>query len=134
MEKSKALVFCALMFGLISFCVSLSAHHGNAAYQKTAVTVKNATVTKFVWANPHSIILFDAKDAKGNIVHWACETGSPSAMTLIGWNKNSLRPGDVITIMLYQAKSGAFVGRLSEITMAGGTTLRDSQQHSAAAK
>jgi hypothetical protein len=89
--------------------------------------LKDATVTKFVWANPHSIVLFDAKDDIGNITHWAGEAGSPSAIGLLGWNRNSLKAGDVITVYIFPAKSGNPVGRLNKVVLSDGTTLRDSQ-------
>jgi hypothetical protein len=108
-------------------CAAVFAHHGAAAYADKIVVLKDATVTKFVWANPHNIVLFDAKDDKGNVTHWAGEMGSPSAVTLLGWNRNSLQPGDVITVYIYPAKSGNPVGRLNKVTLADGTTLRDSQ-------
>jgi hypothetical protein len=71
--------------------------------------------------------LFDAKDENGNVTHWAGEAGSPSAIGLLGWNRNSLKPGDVITVYIFPAKSGNPVGRLNKIVLADGTTLRDSQ-------
>jgi hypothetical protein len=88
--------------------------------------MKQATVTKFVWANPHSILLFDVKDKHGNTAHWAAEAGSPSAIRLLGWNKNSLQAGDVITVQLYPSKFESNVGRLEEVVLADGTTLKDS--------
>ena len=125
--KSKVLVVCALVVGLLSVSGSLFAHHGSAAYADKIVTLKDATVTKFQWANPHSIVMFDVKDEKGDIVHWAGEAGSPSALSLIGWSKSSLQPGDVVTIYIFQSKAGTPVGRLNRIALADGTTLRDSQ-------
>ena len=89
--------------------------------------MKDATVTKFQWGNPHSIVMFDVKDGKGNVTHWAAEAGSPSVLGLIGWSKTSVQPGDVIRVYLYQARSGNPVGRLQKIVLADGTTLRDSQ-------
>jgi hypothetical protein len=89
--------------------------------------LKDATVTKYIWANPHSIVMFDVKDDKGEIAHWAGEAGSPSALSLIGWTKNSLQPGDVVTVYIFQSKAGTPVGRLNRIIMADGTVLRDSQ-------
>jgi hypothetical protein len=88
--------------------------------------MKQATVTKFLWANPHTMLLFDVKDDKGNISHWAGEAGSPSAVRLLGWNKNSLQPGDVITVHLFPSKFESRVGRLDRIVLADGTTLKDS--------
>jgi Family of unknown function (DUF6152) len=125
--KSKVLVCCAMVADLLFVSGSLFAHHGSAAYADKIVTLKDATVTKFQWANPHSIVMFDVKDEKGDIVHWAGEAGSPSALSLIGWGKNSLQPGDVVTVYIFQSKAGTPVGRLNRIALADGTTLRDSQ-------
>jgi len=117
----------ALLSGLPTVCGSLLAHHGSASYKTDKVVVlKQATVTKFVWANPHAMLLFDVKDEKGNILHWAGEAGSPSAVRAFGWNKNSLQPGDVITVQLYPSKFESNVGRLEKIVLADGTTLKDS--------
>jgi Family of unknown function (DUF6152) len=125
--KSGRLGSLGLLVGVLLACVPAFAHHGAAAYADKIVVLKDSTVTKFVWANPHNIVLFDAKDDKGNVTHWAGEMGSPSAVTLLGWNRNSLQPGDVITVYIYPAKSGNPVGRLNKVTLADGTTLRDSQ-------
>lgn len=117
-----------VLFGsLATVSAPLSAHHGSASYKTDKVVVlKQATVTKFVWSNPHAMLLFDVKDDKGNITHWAGEAGSPSAVRGLGWNKNSLRPGDVITVHLYPSKFEAGVGRIDKIVLADGTTLKDS--------
>jgi len=117
-----------LLIGLLSAPGALFAHHGAAAYTDTVTVFKDATVTKFMWANPHTLIMFDAKDEKGAVAHWVAETGNPSAVALLGWNRNSLQPGDVITVYLYPAKSGSPLGRLNKIVLADGKTLRDTQQ------
>ena len=102
------------------------AHHGNAAYDGTVVVLKNATVTQLVWANPHTIVLFDVKDDKGETVHWTAELGSPSALGNIGWTKVSLQPGDPMTVYIHQAKTKSPVGRIQRIVLADGSELRDS--------
>jgi Family of unknown function (DUF6152) len=107
--------------------IPLCAHHGNTAYDTSkAVVLKGATVTKFVWGNPHTFLMFDVKDDKGNVVHWAGEAGSPSSLGLLGWSKDSVQPGDVITVYMYQSKTGRTVGRLNRIVLADGTILKDS--------
>jgi hypothetical protein len=78
------------------------------------------------WANPHTIVQFDVKNEKGEPVHWSAELGSPSALSLIGWNKTSLSPGDVITVYIHQAKTKNPVGRIDHIVLADGSQLRDS--------
>jgi Family of unknown function (DUF6152) len=117
----------ALLVVVAAISVPVFAHHGSASYKTDKVVVmKQATVTKFLWANPHTMLMFDVKDDKGNMSHWAGEAGSPSAVRLLGWNKNSLHPGDVITVQLYLSKFESHVGRLDKIVLADGTTLKDS--------
>ena len=125
--KSIRLKSLALLVGVLSVCGPLLAHHGAASYSDQVVVLKDAIVTKFLWANPHSILQFDVKDDKGDVTHWAGEAGSPSAVGLLGWNRNSFQPGDVITVYIFPAKSGNPVGRLNKIVLADGKTLRDSQ-------
>ena len=125
--KSNLLIFLALLGGLLTVCGPSFAHHGSASYRTDKIVVlKQATVTKFVWANPHTMLLFDVKDGNGNVSHWAGEAGSPSAVRLLGWKKNSLNPGDVITVQLYPSKFDTNVGRLEKVVLADGTTLKDS--------
>src|SRR4029077_12237517 len=93
--QSKLTLFLTLFVGMGTTCLPLNAHHGSASYKTDKLIVmKQATVTKFLWSNPHSMLLFDVKDGKGRVSHWAGEAGSPSAIRPLGWNKNSLQPGD----------------------------------------
>ena len=119
-------VALSLFVAVVGTSSPVLAHHGNAAYDGTITVVKDATVTKLAWANPHTIIEFDVKDDKGQPVHWAAELGSPSALGLIGWSKTSVSPGDTITVFVHQAKSKNPVGRIDHIVLADGTSLRDS--------
>jgi hypothetical protein len=126
--KIKLAVSLALLACVLAACIPTFAHHGNTAYETTKLTVlKNATVTKFVWANPHSFIRFDVKDDRGNVTHWAAEAGSPSSLVLMGWNRTVVEPGDVISVYLFQSKTGNPVGRLQKIVLADGkTSYKDS--------
>jgi hypothetical protein len=123
--KSKLLMALLLSVGLLTICGTVMAHHASAAYADKPMEFKNVTITKFSWINPHSLIYFDAKDANGNVVNWTCETAAPQALRLIGWAKESVAPGDVVSITLYPAKNGNRAGRLNKMVLADGTVLRD---------
>ena len=125
--KGKLLLPFVLGVGLLAVCGPALAHHGNAAYADKVVEFKQATVTKFLWSNPHSLIEFDVKDDKGNVVHWTAETASPEALKLIGWSKASLVPGDIISVYVYAAKTGLPAGRLNKVVLADGSVLHDTQ-------
>jgi hypothetical protein len=122
--KAKLAMSIGFALSLLAVCVPVFAHHGNSAYDESKVVVlKEATVTDFVWANPHCLVLFDVKDDKGKVAHWTVESGSPSALTNVGWNRYSLKPGDGITIYLHQSKLGSPTGRFTKLERADGTVL-----------
>ena len=126
--KTNRLVTSMLGLGLLTIVSAPAlAHHGNAAYADNVTEFKNATITKVNWANPHVLIDFDAKDAKGAPVHMVVETAAPQALRLIDWQKSTLVPGDVVTVRMYVAKNGNPAGRLNKIIMKDGTELHDTQ-------
>jgi hypothetical protein len=103
--------------------IPLWAHHGNAAYDTdNPITIKG-TVTEFSWTNPHVQIYLDVKDSKGNVVHWSVETYSPGKLVRAGWSKESVKAGDVVSINLIPAKSGAPVGFLHKLVLPDGKEL-----------
>jgi len=119
---------------LVCFVIALAAagaapaaHHSEAVYDHTVTVLKNATIVELVWANPHAILTFEVKDASGTIAAWNAETGPPTSLTRVGWNRNSLHPGDVVTIELNPAKNGATVGRLVKVILPDGKELLDTQ-------
>ncbi|HZR63840.1 MAG TPA: DUF6152 family protein [Terriglobales bacterium] len=122
------LTIIVAVLALLAVSAPAFAHHGAAAYDMSKpLQLKGAVVTRYIWANPHTLVFFDAKDDKGGTTHWSVELGSPSAIALMGWNRSSLKPGDVITVYMFAAKNGNPVGRINKIVLADGTLLRDSQ-------
>ena len=115
----------ALIIAVAVAASPLLAHHGDAAYSSTPLVLKGCVVTEFDWMNPHSLIKFDYKNEKGEVQHWTMEIGSPPSMQLLGWSRNTLAYGDVITAYVYQSKTGALVGRTNKVILADGTVLAD---------
>jgi hypothetical protein len=113
----------ALVVSLFVTTVPAFSHHSDAAYGTTSIVLKNATIVKVLWANPHGIVACDVKDESGKVTRWNLEMGSPSAMELIGWNRNSLSAGEVVTIDINPAKNGTSLGRLLRVTMPSGKVL-----------
>jgi len=118
---------CAVSLFLLAFFVIGSsvafAHHGTANYDTTkSVTVKGA-VTNFQFINPHVIISLDVKDEKGVVQNWQGGLTSPNHLMRSGWTKDTLKPGDVITISGFPAKSGAPEMWIQKVVLASGDVL-----------
>ncbi|PYU21266.1 MAG: hypothetical protein DMG30_18090 [Acidobacteria bacterium] len=126
--KMKVLMLVVSIAGLLAISSSAIAHHGAAAYDMSKpIVLKDAVITQFAWINPHPLIKADSKNEKGNVQHWTMEMGSTPASQLIGWTRNTLKPGDVVTLYVWQAKSGLTVGRFNKVVFADGKVMRDTQ-------
>jgi len=99
----------------------LLAHHSfTAEYDFGKPVTIQGTVVKWELINPHGWITVDAKDADGKVVRWAIETGNPNALLRAGWRKDSLKPGDEVTISGYLAKDGSPTVNGVQVTLADG--------------
>ncbi|HLI86315.1 MAG TPA: DUF6152 family protein [Bryobacteraceae bacterium] len=83
------------------------AHHGNTAYNTTEPYTVTGTVVEFQFLNPHCIITLETKDDTGSVQKWQGELTSPNHLIRAGWNAQSLKPGDKVTLTGWRAKSGA---------------------------
>ena len=119
--KIKQTTVLAAAVVLLTVVGPMFAHHGtNSEYDAKHPITLMGTVTEFEFVNPHVQIYFDAKDDKGNVVHWGCEAPSPGRLVRMGWTRNDLKPGDQITITLDPAKSGARIGALRKLVTSEG--------------
>jgi hypothetical protein len=121
--KSKFLVLLTLVIIGLSISVPMSAHHGNAAYDSTKQISLKGTVTQFIWANPHCVLLFDVTDENGQVVHWMAESENPTSMANLGWLKTTFKPGDSMTLRVITVKNGRPIGRIVWAETADGTKL-----------
>jgi hypothetical protein len=108
--KTKLLTGVAMLAGLSMVPLSGFAHHGSSAYELTKLVTLKGTVTSLMWANPHTMLKFDAKDEKGAVTHWSLEMYNPLWMTRAGWTKETLKPGDEIVATIHPAKNGSANG------------------------
>ncbi len=86
-------------------------------------TSLKGTVIAFEWANPHAMISLEVKNSKGEVEKWQAETNSPLLLSRAGWNRNTIKAGDEITVVGHAAKNDDKVIRLVKIIYADGHEL-----------
>jgi Family of unknown function (DUF6152) len=101
--------FCVLAFGLSLVSGPVLAHHGFAGrYDEEHPYTVQGTVLEFQFINPHSAIIFEAKDQGGAMQRWHAELGGANALHRAdGWTKDTLKVGDKITIVGPRNKNGS---------------------------
>ena len=106
-----------LMVGTSSF-----AHHAWAVDTTRSITVKG-TVTGVDWSNPHIQIFVDTKDSNGNVEKWTVGGPSPSRMAGNGWDKNTLKAGDVITAVGQRATDSPNLLKTQKVVLSSGKEM-----------
>ena len=123
----KSWVLCLIMLvAALSISPRARAHHGETNYDTDKLVSVRATVTTFLFINPHVQIFMDVKNDKGEIEKWTCEARSPAMLVRNGdWDKNTLKTGDVITAIGFRSRNGANILRLKKIVLSDGKELPD---------
>jgi hypothetical protein len=102
-----------------------TAHHSSAMYDDHKTVTVMGAVTKFEWSNPHVYIFVEQTLGSGQKVVWEIEGSPPSILRRLGWSKDTLRVGDVITVTGRPAKDPTRKSLLPAAIQRGTTTLFD---------
>ena len=104
--------------------VTMLLHHGTGIsyFMDQRLTLKG-TVTEFRMANPHCQLYFDVKDANGKVVHWGAEISSVFHLAKAGWKRDSIKPGDEVTVVLSPSKAGLPAGVMWTVTLPDGRVM-----------
>jgi Family of unknown function (DUF6152) len=102
---------------------SAQAHHSMSMYDRSHDTTFRATIIQFDWVNPHSQITFTVADERGNVVKWVAEGPGPNRLANHGWNKDSLKPGDEVTIVGNCNRNGSPTMHFEKVILANGQQL-----------
>jgi hypothetical protein len=111
---------------VLAAAATVAAHHEILAKfdDKKPVTL-TGIVTLLDWRNPHAHVYIDVRDQKGQVANWAIELESPIDLRRSGWTRDTLRPGDSVTVEGIAARNGSRQawGKLVKMTGTGRQVL-----------
>lgn len=94
------------------------AHHSFAMYEPTKTMTFKGTVKSFQWTNPHVVVwILVQPDGGGAVQEWSLETTSPGVLTRAGWTRQSLKPGDRVSVTFSPLRDGSRGGGLNSVTL-----------------
>ena len=115
--RARRLAFAVVAASLLATAAPLSAHHAWRVDRSRLVTIKGS-VTSFAFSNPHVHVYFDVKDANGSVEKWSAGGASPNRLSRSGWTRDTLKPGDEISVNGYPARDGSYVLRFESVALA----------------
>ena len=87
------------------------AHHSAAAYDTQKEVKVTGTVMQYRYANPHVYLTLQVKKDDGSIATMEVEAGAAAVLNGLGFTKDSIKSGEIVTIVgnPARAKPDAFV-------------------------
>ena len=81
------------------------AHHSiTAEFDLNKPITFTGTVKQVEWSNPHIYTDVEVKNPDGTTVVYRVEGGPPNSLYRSGWRKDTLKPGDTVTVTGHRAK------------------------------
>jgi hypothetical protein len=103
--------------------VPADAHHSLAPYIRTRTDVLIGKVKDFQWTNPHTELVLLVNDG-GKMVEWSFEGVSTSRLATAGFKKDTMMPGDPVSVVYNPRRDGKPGGMFFAVTLADGRTLK----------
>ena len=96
----------------------VSAHHSDAGVDMESTVTIEGTVQEFAWRNPHVYVIVESLQS-GEPVDWELQMGPVHFHTRMGWTRDSLLPGDQVSIQANVFANGRPYGLLRSLEKEG---------------
>jgi Family of unknown function (DUF6152) len=112
-----------LVWMLVAVCGTAYAHHSFSMFDMKTTKTIAGTVKQFEWTNPHTWLWIMVPNEKGELEQWGIEGMSPNFLGRRGWSKNTLKPGDKVSVDIHPLRNGEHGGTFLNVTLPDGKKL-----------
>ena len=105
-------VFGVVVLGVLlgGVATAVFAHHSMSAKYDIGRTITiEGTLTEVAWGNPHSWLFLDAKpvgQSNAVVKNWSVEAPGATGMVRVGWQKDTMKAGNKVTITGFPRRDG----------------------------
>jgi hypothetical protein len=111
MTRNRRKTVGAALLGLlvVALATPFWAHHSRTMFADDKTITLEGTMTDLAFANPHSLFFLDAKPAdqpNAPVSNWSVEGPRPRTLTDMGWQPDTIKPGDKVRITGHPRRDG----------------------------
>jgi hypothetical protein len=118
MRWLQALPTALLLILATALAPPAAAHHSFAAYDVAHTRTIKGTLESLQWSNPHVTFKMLVKpDGGGEPQEWNIITSGPPILKRFGWTRDSVKPGDRISVLCNPMSDGSPGGRLHTLVL-----------------
>jgi hypothetical protein len=100
------------------------AHHSYSMFDRQVIRSYAAVVSKWEFVSPHAYLWVYINDDKGTPQLWGLEGPGPQALLRAGWDKNTVKPGEKVTVEINPLRDGRNGGNLISMTLNDGRKMQ----------
>jgi uncharacterized protein DUF6152 len=119
--KLSTLGLASIMAAAFAAPAPALAHHSFAMFDAEKTVTVSGTVQQLEWTNPHTWLrVMVVNKETGKSERWGFEMGPPAQQIRRGWESDSLKPGDSVTLDMHPLKDGSRGGQLVSAVLPDG--------------
>lgn len=111
-----------IVAGVAAWASAALAHHSFAMFDATKSVEQKGVVKEVQWTNPH-VWLHLSVQQQGKEVVYDYEGAAIAVLKRVGWTKDSVKAGDVVTVVGHPYKDGRPGGSIEHLVLADGRKL-----------
>jgi hypothetical protein len=114
----KTLLLSCIAASCILLASPAAPHHAFASeFDINKPVSLTGPVTRMEWTNPHAWLFVKNTADNGNGEEWAVELVGINDLLRLGWGRNRVQEGDVLSIQGYGARNGTNTANAASVTI-----------------
>lgn len=114
----KTLLLSCIAASFILLASPAAPHHAFASeFDINKPVSLTGPVTRMEWTNPHAWLFVENTGDNGNGEEWAVELVGINDLLRLGWGRNRVQEGDVLSIQGYGARNGTNTANAASVTI-----------------
>jgi hypothetical protein len=119
----KARFSAIVLAACLGLCATLAqAHHSFAMFDMTKSISYKGTVKEVQWTNPHVWVELIVQEKDGPVTY-SFEGAAIAVLKRVGWTRDSVKAGDVVTVVGHPYRNGRPGGSIDHLVLADGRQL-----------